>query len=309
MTYGNEWTGGPAQALCAIHPTVPASATCARCGNYACDECTEAGRFDVCPTCRERLGLGAFPFTRDEWSVGGLFNLCWERFLQHWAMLLLASVVLFAVSVGFSFIFQLLTPLFQDSTAGLVGFMAVSQIVQTVVNLLVQLGMIVICIDVVLGRGVRLERLGRALALLPKALAQYLLVILGFWLPIAGVVALPLLVLDETDTAALVVLGAVAVLAFPMIYVSLGLVFMQYELVHDDGAGIISSITRSWQLARGQRWYIFGVGLLAGLIILAGLLLCCVGILVTYPLGSLLFAALYLTMRNGSGLPEPRQSV
>jgi hypothetical protein len=48
-------TQAPEGASCALHPERPASATCARCGNFTCDECNPDRR-GWCPTCRQQSG-------------------------------------------------------------------------------------------------------------------------------------------------------------------------------------------------------------------------------------------------------------
>ena len=302
---GGVFGAAAPRALCAIHVETPAVGTCTRCGNYMCTECTGDGRFEMCPACRERLGVGDFPFSRNEWSVGGLFNLSWERFKQHWPLLVVATLIFFGVSTAMSFVFQGVTMAAGSDPVALAVILAVSQITQNVVNLALSLFMIQVTLDAVLGRGVDLGRALRAMIVLWKALVQYVVLIPTF-IPILLVVFLPMVALDDEETALLIAMGGMLVLFFPLIYVWLGLFSMQYEIVHDASVGPIEAMRRSWNLARHQRWYIFGVGVLAGLIMMGGVLLCCVGILASYPLALMLFASLYLALRNGSGLPEPR---
>lgn len=293
------------QAVCAIHVANAATGTCTRCGNYVCFECTDYGRFEMCPDCRQRLGLGAFPFTREQWSVGGLWNHAWEKFLKHWPILILSTVAFFAISFGISFVFQLFVPLVEQDFSLFIALTGVSQVVQTIVNLALSLGLVAITIDVVLGREVTAARVVRAVLVVWKALVQYLIVLIAFYVPLAAVVALPLVLLDDHGVALMIVGGALLVLTVPIVYVALGLLFMQYEIVYDPAAGPVTAIRRSWQIARGQRWYVLGVSLLAGLIGLGGALLCCIGVLASYPLAMLILASLYLALRNGSGLPDP----
>lgn len=262
----------------------------------------------MCPPCRERVGVGSFPFRRDAWSIGGLFSHCWDAFTANWAPLVLASVVLLGLYGAVSMAANLFAPLFDDSPTETLLFLGISQVVQTVVSLVLQLAMVQISIDVLLGEGVRLARVGHAVAKLGKAIVQYLLLLLVLWLPTAGLVLLPMFFAENPRTGLTVSLIALVVLAAPLLYAFLGILFMQYELVYDDDAGPLSAIRRSWQIAHGQRWAVLGVTLLSGLLMLGGLLVCCVGFLASYPLGSLLLAGLYLALRQGSGLPVPRRN-
>lgn len=265
----------------------------------------EWGQHDVCPACRERLGIGQFPFSRDDWSVGGLLGYSWDRFVQQWGMLVLTTLVFFGVSGGVSFALTLVGTAFQSEPSAAVGFAVINQILQTVVNLALSLGFIAVTLDVLLGREVDFGRFIGAMRNLGKALVQYIVVLLVLWAPLAILVAVPLFAMEGSEDALLVVAIVVAVLFIPMVYVGLGLVFMQYELVYDEACGPIEAIQRSWQVVRGHRLWVLLVSLLGGLIFLAGMLLCCVGMLASYPVFMLLFAGLYLALRNGSGLPSP----
>lgn len=54
---------------------------CARCGDFACDDCVQAGS-DLCATCRERDPVGAFPLHRDSWHVDSVFAHAYLAFKQ-----------------------------------------------------------------------------------------------------------------------------------------------------------------------------------------------------------------------------------
>ena len=86
------------------------------------------------------------------------------------------------------------------------------------------------------------------------------------------------------------------------VYVIAGIAFMQAELAFNDDAGPIDAIIYSWRIARGRRWRIIGVGLIAMLIWMSAML-CGIGLLFGAPFVLLLFAALYLALRNGADVP------
>lgn len=67
----------------------------------------------------------------------------------------------------------------------------------------------------------------------------------------------------------LTMIVVIVVVAVPAVYVGLGLLFMQFELVYDDGVGPLEAMRRSWALVRGM----MGVA--------------------------------FLALRNGAGLPDP----
>jgi hypothetical protein len=99
------------------------------------------------------------------------------------------------------------------------------------------------------------------------------------------------IILANLLTSALVLMGFFACI-IPGIIIACRLVFVSY-LVMDKKLDPIAAVEESWRMTRGYGWTVFFMGLLSGLIIIAGLMLCIVGI---YPaivwVGSS-FASLY----------------
>ncbi|RKH20444.1 hypothetical protein D7X74_03990 [Corallococcus sp. CA047B] len=320
MDFGRE-----AGASCALHPEQVATGTCARCGNFMCDTCSQGGTSPRCPTCRARFGA-EFPLNRDNWSIGGLWEVCWPIFQREWGMLSLAVLISFGVSFGS----QLLVTLGQgigsalDSTVlavvlSLVGFLA-----QLVVQGLVQLGLLRVCFDVLQGGRADVARLFSQM----HKVGPYLLTMLVVF----AIIVVPLLILGalgflvamgagfggdmpwnmdaDTSPAArwdavapvLAVMGGVsAVLLIPFIYVTLPLYFVQPELAYEDvPPGPLQLLRRCWEYARGQRLAMVGVGFLVGAIALAGFFACCVGLIPAMALAQLLISGMYLALRPRS---------
>jgi uncharacterized membrane protein len=77
----------------------------------------------------------------------------------------------------------------------------------------------------------------------------------------------------------------------PMIYLQISWLFA-LPLIIDKRMGFWSAMTASRRRVNKHWWQVFGVAVLVGLINLGGLLLCCVGILFTLPigLGALMYA-------------------
>lgn len=68
------------RANCAVH-VVESTGTCARCGNFVCEQCLEPGDDEPrCEVCRQRVGLPSVPFE----SVDIPLLLRWPRMV--WAM-------------------------------------------------------------------------------------------------------------------------------------------------------------------------------------------------------------------------------
>src|SRR5262249_36989035 len=100
----------PAGARCAVHADATADFTCLRCGNFMCVACEDREGSGNCPACRERVGEAfVFPFTRENWSFGGLWEYCWSKFTteNRWLMLAAANLVANMIVVPISMVFNI----------------------------------------------------------------------------------------------------------------------------------------------------------------------------------------------------------
>jgi uncharacterized membrane protein len=84
----------------------------------------------------------------------------------------------------------------------------------------------------------------------------------------------------------------IILLIVPGILMACRLAFVPY-LVMDKGLEPIAAVERSWEMTRGYGWKIFGMGVLAVFIIIAGLLLLFVGIFFAAMWVSAAFATIY----------------
>lgn len=86
----------------------------------------------------------------------------------------------------------------------------------------------------------------------------------------------------------------------PMIYLQVSWLFT-LPLIIDKQMGFWSAMKASWRRVNKHWWHVFGLLVLVGLINIVGLLLCCVGILFTIPigLGALMYA--YETVCSPAG--------
>jgi uncharacterized membrane protein len=107
------------------------------------------------------------------------------------------------------------------------------------------------------------------------------------------------------ETAQLVLIGVVAFLCvIPMIFLQMSWVFT-LPLIIDRNMDFWTAMKTSWKRVNLHWWQVFGLVLLIGLVNVVGVLLCCVGVLVTMPIG---FAALmyaYETIFSGA---DPRSA-
>ncbi|MBX7097017.1 MAG: hypothetical protein K1X89_04820 [Myxococcaceae bacterium] len=315
-------------ALCARHPAVPAARTCSRCGNFMCDECSDLGQQTQCPSCRELAGTGTFPFSRNDFDFGRVWAFCYERFRVEWAMLSVCVLILFAVSMAvgiFGAAFRgIATAIVGEASPndpvrmGLVaGLGAVfQQVVQGAVQGVVQMGLYRVAVDVLQGKKADTTRLFSQVSKVGRFLAQYLIQLVLIGGPVLVLLGgLALVGYRMADSSSLddfmrhgllkvlpLFVLAVVILFLPLIYVSLGVSLASHELMYSD-CSATEALSRSWKMVNGFRLPTFGFGFMAGLVTMAGVFACCVGVIPASALAQLLMCGLFLSLRNGSGLP------
>lgn len=90
---------------------------------------------------------------------------------------------------------------------------------------------------------------------------------------------------QEPSLGALLTTGAVGLVCLlPMIFLTVNWMFT-LPLIVDKRMEFWPAMQTSWKMVRKHWWQLFGLVLLVGLINLGGLLLCCVGLLFSVPLG------------------------
>jgi len=87
-------------------------------------------------------------------------------------------------------------------------------------------------------------------------------------------------------------IGAGVVLAIPLVYLSFGMTFV-LPLIVDRKLGFWAAIVTSISTVHRQWFRVFGLLVLVGLMMVAGVLACCVGLLVTLPMGYLVLGQGY----------------
>ncbi|NOJ92258.1 hypothetical protein D7W82_09585 [Corallococcus sp. CA049B] len=306
-------------ASCALHPGQEATGTCARCGNFTCDTCSQGGASPRCPTCRERSGA-TFPLNRETWTFNKLWDVCWAVFQREWGMLSLAVLVYLGVSFGAQLLINVATGIGAavDNAVIAVVLGVVGLVAQQLVQGLVQLGLLRVCFDVLHGGRADVARLFSQMhKAVPYALTM-LLVFVIVLVPLALLSFLGILALvgtgllsgvglnsssDEVWNALVPILGVMGVgflaLVGPITYLVLPLYLVQPTLAYDDTPpSPWEVLRRSWEAARGQRLGILGVGFAGGAVMVAGVFACCVGFIPGMALAQLLIAGMFLALRS-----------
>jgi len=293
-------------AVCPRHPSVGAISTCTRCGTFMCDTCNEYGSQSQCPECRERTGLKAFPLNRGNWNFGALWDYSWETFKREWLMLSLGTLCLMVLS----FIVQAVAgflPLLgkaADSDVLAVILQIIGTVIQTVVQGVLGLGYLRMVYDVLEGRPADVGRLFTQLHKAGPYFVTTLLLAMMFLLPIAavgGVVAGVVYALGgfQNEVVAFGVIGVAVVLAIvPLFYFGMPLYLLQPAMAFEETFSPTDIIRHCYTIARGERLSIFGVTMVGGLLGLAGVMACCVGIIPALALFQVLIGGLYLALRT-----------
>lgn len=311
----------PGGAACPAHGGA-AVGTCSRCGAFMCGACAQGGG-GLCAACRERLGAAEFRLSRDRWSFGEVLDLAWERFKADGLMLSLSALIVHGVAMGVSFAGQMVQTMAMlalkepDGTAGskmavvVIGaFLTVA--LQLLVQGVLQLGLARLCIESLHGRPVAIGGLFSQMRKVGKWVLQFVVAFLAIVLPLgvyAGLVAGALAAtggFEDTGRVAIAAVLASLVAIVPLLYWGIPFYFMQLELAANDEVGPVEAIRNSFTIARGNRLAIFGIGIVAVLISMAGVIVFCVGVVASMALGQLVLVGLYLALRNGSGLPPLR---
>jgi len=139
-------------------------------------------------------------------------------------------------------------------------------IVQTVLDLIIGIGIIKIAIEFI-----------------DKKVPEYK--DLFYYQPIVNYFIVALL------TGLIVVVGLI-LLIIPGIYFGLRLKFAVY-LVIDKNLGPVEAIKKSWKMTKGNVWNLFFFGFLLGLINILGFLCLIIGLFITVPLSMLATAFVY----------------
>jgi hypothetical protein len=102
----------------------------------------------------------------------------------------------------------------------------------------------------------------------------------------------------------LAVAVGLVLLIVPGIYIALR--YGQYQAaIVDRDMGVMESLAYSSRITEGQKWPLLGLAILSFLIVIAGVLALCVGVVFAYPIVWLAGVVAYRWMQYGSGVVRP----
>lgn len=292
--------------LAAAPVLAPGRVRCAECGGeFAADDTIHHGERHICAACKprflQRLNEGASPGTADGQyvspeailardyavDIGRCFDRARKLFSENMGLLLGAMVVSYGIQIGVQLIPLLgyLAPIFLSGplTGGLI-----------LVNLKRLRGQPAEVGGVFAGFGPRYWQL---------VLVQFIqsLIVIAVILPVVlfTVVPFAMAMSYRTGTAPsppvmlFVGAGLLLLLAVPVLtYLSVSWIF-SLSLVADKGLEFWPAMELSRKVVRKHWWAVFGLLLVAMLLIMAGALLCGVGALFTAPIAIAMVCQLY----------------
>lgn len=302
--------GGTASPTCAVHPDRTAQSICARCGNFMCAVCSDDGRYESCPSCRALTGeLPGFTWTRDNFTLDGLMGFSWENFKREWVMLSLAVLVFWAILMGISFATNLLQ-LGGAAIHPVVGgvMQLVASVLQSIVQAALTGGLVAVLYGVMKGQSADIGRMFGQFSSFGAYAVSTLLQFALILVPAVVIAAIAIgLQRGVGEEAMFIAIGIFAlVLIVPAIWVLLPFTLVPMEIALGGETSGMQAVKNAFVIAQGKRLWMLAFGLIAGLIGVGGLLLCCIGFLPAMALAQLLSTSLYLALRNGSGLPPMR---
>ncbi len=293
-----------------------------------CASCCDSGRRARCPSCVQ-LGGDGFPFSRNDFDLSRLFTFVWQAFQRELPMLILTGLVVIGGQIVGSVLSQIVQAIAGGIGSGIGGektgvatTLLASVIVlpfSTVLQGLLTMGSFRMYLDVLLGKKADFARVFSQVGKLGQYVVQLLAIgvlVIPAVLAMGVVFGISLVVggvgLTHADKMfdrmngfgiAVLVLGAI-VLYVAIIFFTLSVIFAQMELVYGGCSGV-EALQRTWSLASGNRLTILGYLMVSGLIAIVSIAACCVGFLAGFPLSQMLLVGLYLSLRKGSGLPDP----
>ncbi|HKP63612.1 MAG TPA: hypothetical protein VJV78_43050 [Polyangiales bacterium] len=304
----------PPGARCAIHPERVAERTCVRCGNYMCSDCGGGRDSGICLTCESRVGPagGGFPFSRDHYSLDGLLSLAMSRWKANWTLLLVTfgagMMLIYGLTIAGEVVFMAIAskqgsdaPLLSPLHPVRLGFTGVVSILQ----LAVQLVLTGLCLDLLRGEqssvALGLQRLRKLPAAIVQLVLMYAAIAVDFALHYALYMALGGF---EAGLTPVWIVIATWFIGTPLrVYVFLGVVFAQLQLLVEPESDAFSAFAGAWRVASGHRFEVLGIGFVALVILALGVIACCVGTLMSLPIATLVYCGLFLALSNSRATP------
>jgi hypothetical protein len=209
-------------------------------------------------------------------TIKGLFKEAWKDYKKYWGVILLIGLT-FAIVQSFGFSGMNFDPYTGTLTQG--GF---GQLIGWIAGTWLSIGYLNFLLNIVDGNQANYKDIFYGV----KSAEQF-----------------AYFVLVSLIYGAAVVLG-LFILIIPGIILAIGFLFAQYYIA-ENRLGFTNAFKSSWEITKGNRWKIFGFGIVAGLFNVLGLIALGVGLLITIPMTQLMYARMF---RKLEGIPLPEEN-
>lgn len=245
-------------------------------------------------------------------DIGLCLSRAWESYKRHFGLCLLGAIVFFAISI----VLQVPVSLIQmglesaKGKADMAGLMLIGGIIMlffyaltSAVSMILNGGLIYFYVNTL--RSAPKIRDLFAGFVPPNWWRIFLAGIIWTLVLIAGalVIILPgaLLLASVKSQAAIYVPAVICVLV--AFYFSIAVTYA-FPLIIDRRLGAIEGLLTSFKTVHRQWWQVFALFLIVALLMIAGILVCCIGVVFALPLGYLLLAEGYRQLFGDPGADQ-----
>lgn len=210
-------------------------------------------------------------------TINGLFSNAWKDYKQYWKIILLI-ILTFGVIQSISFLGAGI-----DAESGVIAQSGFSGIIAWFAGVWLTIGYLNFLLNIVDGKQARYRDIFYGV----RSVEQFAYFVL------LGIVY-----------GATVMIGLLF-LIIPGIIIAIGLHFARYYIA-ENRLGFADAFKSSWEITKGNRWKMLWFAIVSAFFNLLGLLALGVGLLITVPMTSLMYARMF---RNLEGIPLPEGGV
>lgn len=291
-------------AICALHPASPAVGTCERCGAFVCAACRDTDTPGICPTCRTRAGQVEFPLRASTLTSSSVWNFASARFKAEWSTLSVATLLYACGVIAWSFVsgrvLEATGLQYDPKGAGFTGPVMVATLVNMMAGAFVGnallSGVFLVSTEVLDGKKADLGAMGRmGQRVVSVAITGLLASFLFLFLPVMAVGLAGFFLAGALGVAGVLLAGLLAVLVLLYGAPALYLAVIDSTL---SKRGPAESIQRALELLQGRWGVAMTTTFTAGLLMVAGVFACCVGVVPAAALGFLMEVTLYRALSS-----------
>jgi hypothetical protein len=227
--------------------------------------------------------------------LGEWISTGWEMFAKEWTVWVPAILIMFVIEIVVSIPGGILSGMLENAGEVAAFSGALISIGSSILNFLVSIffyaGALQMALKQMQGERIALGDIFSGSDRFFPLAGAYLLVVFTIGLVSSVLIVPTLMALRETLPP--LVLFAVILLEILPGLILLGLFFFSFPLIVDRKAGVLSALQQSFGVAKQNIVMFTLMPIVIGLVSGVGVFLCCVGLLVTYPLMFTITAAAY----------------